>query len=169
MSTQKKQASKRLFKKLSALRATLSNDERDILDSLIVTDGKAGAKEVGAHKFNLKSTSGKASSGKATSGKAGAKEVEAHKFNLKATTGKATSGKATSGKSDPKEVEAHKFNLKATSGKATSGKAGAKEVEAHKLNMKSTAGKATSGKATSGKQTPRIEFDLDSEEYKIQE
>jgi hypothetical protein len=44
MKTTEKQASKRLFKKLSALRATLSNEERAILDNLIVN-------EVAAHKM----------------------------------------------------------------------------------------------------------------------
>ena len=49
MKTTEKQASKRLFKKLSALRATLSNEERAILDNLIVN-------EVEAHKINTKAS-----------------------------------------------------------------------------------------------------------------
>jgi hypothetical protein len=53
MKTTQNQASARLFKKLSALRATLSNEERDILDSLVVID------EVAAHKMTGKA-SGKA-------------------------------------------------------------------------------------------------------------
>ena len=82
MKTTQKQASTRLFKKLSALRATLSNEERAILDDLIVVD------EVSAHKMTGKAV-GKAV-GKAT-GKA--TEVSAHKMNDKAV-GKAV-GKAT--------------------------------------------------------------------------
>ena len=58
MKTTEKQASKRLFKKLSALRATLSNEERAILDNLIVVE------EVTAHKMTGKAV-GKAV-GKAT-------------------------------------------------------------------------------------------------------
>ena len=41
MKTTEKQASKRLFKKLSALRATLSNEERKILDNIIVDEAVA--------------------------------------------------------------------------------------------------------------------------------
>ena len=86
MKTTRNQASTRLFKKLSALRATLSNEERKILDDLI------GVEEVAAHKMNSKAT------GKATS-KANTKatEVVAHKMTNKASgkaVGKAT-GKAT--------------------------------------------------------------------------
>lgn len=73
MKTTRKQASTRLFKKLSALRATLSNEERDILDNLIVNE------EVAAHKMNLKA-SDKAASKAASK----AAEVAAHKMNLKA-------------------------------------------------------------------------------------
>lgn len=75
MKTTRQQASARLFKKLSALRATLSNEERDILDNLIVVE------EVSAHKMTAKAVS------KATS-KAAAKatEVAAHKMTSKATS-----------------------------------------------------------------------------------
>src|SRR5206468_750252 len=73
MKTTQKQASTRLFKKLSALRATLSNEERDILDNLIVVE------EVSAHKMNLKAADKAAS--KAASK---ASEVAAHKMNSKA-------------------------------------------------------------------------------------
>ena len=112
MKTTQKQASTRLFKKLSALRATLSNEEREILDSLIVVEEDTADQEVTAHKMNTKAL-GKAT-GKATSK---ANEVIAHKMNTKAL-GKAT-GKATS---KANEVAAHKMNTKAvgkTTGKAT--------------------------------------------------
>jgi hypothetical protein len=70
MKTTEKQASKRLFKKLSALRATLSNEERAILDNLIVN-------EVEAHKINMKAS---------TKTNPKASEVAAHKINMKAST-----------------------------------------------------------------------------------
>ena len=64
MKTTQKQASTRLFKKLSALRATLSNEERAILDNLIVVEEvSAQANEVAAHKMTgkaLSKASGKA-------------------------------------------------------------------------------------------------------------
>ena len=156
MKTTQKQASTRLFKKLSALRATLSNEEREILDSLIVVEEDPADKEVTAHKMNTKAF-GKAT-GKTTSK---ANEVAAHKLNTKAL-GKAT-GKVNS---KANEVIAHKLNTKAL-GKAT-GKVNSKadEVIAHKINTKAV-GKAT-GKATN-KSTFRITFDPTSEEYKIQE
>lgn len=104
MKTTQSNASARLFKKLSALRATLSNEERDILDNLIVID------EVAAHKMTSKAI------GKATSK---ATEVAAHKMTSKAV-GKAV-GKATS---KATEVAAHKMTSKAV-GKAV-GKAASK-------------------------------------------
>src|SRR5688500_7926331 len=97
MKTTEKQASKRLFKKLSALRATLSNEERAILDNLIVVE------EVTAHKMTGKAV------GKATNK---ATEVAAHKMTGKAV-GKAV-GKATN---KATEVAAHKMTGKAV-GKA---------------------------------------------------
>ena len=66
MKTVQNQAAKRLFKKLSALRATLPNDERAILDNFIIVE------EVAAHKMT-----GKAA-GKAV-GKANSKAKVARK------------------------------------------------------------------------------------------
>jgi len=149
MKTTERQASKRLFKKLSALRATLSNEERKILDELIVN-------EVAAHKMTSRAA-GK-SVGKATNK---ASEVAAHKMTGKAV-GKATN-KAT-------EVAAHKMTNMAVGkavGKATNK---ASEVAAHKMTGKAV-GKAV-GKATNkatNKTTFRIAFDPNSEEYKIQD
>ena len=83
-----KQAFKRVIKKLSAVRATLRNDEREALDNIIV-------EEVVAHQMNLGKVSGKAAA--KTSAKASAK---AHAMNLGKVSGKAagkTAGK-TSGK-----------------------------------------------------------------------
>jgi hypothetical protein len=75
MKSTQKQASARLFKKLSALRATLSNEERAILDNLV------GANEVQAHKINTKINS-------KAEGKTNPKvsEVQAHKINTKINT-----------------------------------------------------------------------------------
>src|SRR5215213_6402242 len=126
MKTTRSQAYNRLFKKLSALRATLSNEERQILDQLL------GA-EVSAHKMNTKA-----------SGKA----------NTKA------SDKAT-------EVSAHKMNTKATSKSTGKASGNFPEVEGHKMNTKATSGKANT--KVSGKATLRISYDLDSQEYKIQD
>ena len=75
MKTTRSQASKRLFKKLSALRATLSNEEREILDSLIVTEDVTA--EVTAHKlFKNKVTSTKVKTAK----------VEGHKLTKNKVT-----------------------------------------------------------------------------------
>src|SRR5215211_5024485 len=103
MKTTQSQASKRLFKKLSALRATLSNEERAILDRLIVTE------EVKAHKMTQKIAS------KAQT-KADPKQVEvqAHKINSKLISKAQTKADP---KADPKqvEVEGHKLNQKIAS------------------------------------------------------
>src|SRR5215208_4720062 len=100
MKTTQSQASKRLFKKLSALRATLSNEERAILDRLIVTE------YVKAHKLNQKIAT-------KSQPKAHPKQVEvqAHKLNSKLVS--KTQSKAGP-KADPKlfEVEGHKLNQK---------------------------------------------------------
>ena len=144
MKTTRSQASKRLFKKLSALRATLSNEERKILDELIVS-------EVAAHKLTSKSI------GKAVSKSANkASEVAAHKLTSK-SIGKAA-GKSVNKAS---EVAAHKLTSKSI-GKAAGKSANkASEVAAHKMTSKA-ASKAAS------KPTFRIAFDPNSEEYKIQ-
>jgi hypothetical protein len=71
MKNAQSQAYTRLFKKLSALRATLPNDERAILDRLIVVN------EVSAHKMNTKAN---------TRANTKASEVSAHKMNTKANT-----------------------------------------------------------------------------------
>jgi hypothetical protein len=48
MDTKKEQTMKRLLKKLSALRATLSDDEQELLDQLIMTPGA----DVEAHRLD---------------------------------------------------------------------------------------------------------------------
>jgi hypothetical protein len=148
------QAARRLFKKLSALRATLSNEERAILDNIV------GVDEVSAHKFTTKAMGKVAAK---TAGKAD--EVAAHKLTTKSIGKVATK---TAGKAN--EVIAHKINTKATGKIATKTAGKANEVVAHKISERA-AGKSDAkitGKAA-GRSTFRIAFDPNSEEYKIQE
>ena len=65
MDVKQDQAVKRLLKKLSALRATLKNDERSLLDQLVT----GAANEVEAHRLSPKSPVASARD---------ANEVEAH-------------------------------------------------------------------------------------------
>ena len=146
MKTFEKQAAKRLFKKLSALRATLSNEERAILDNLV------GVDEVQAHKMNTKIASKAAEKANTK-----AAEVQAHKMNTKIT-----SKAAEKANTKAAEVQAHKMNTKIASKAAEKANAKATEVQAHKMNTK-IASKAAE------KATLKITFDPNSEEYKIQE
>ena len=139
MKTTQKQATARLFKKLSALRATLPNDERAILDSFIVVDDA----QVNSRSVN-----------KAT-------EVEAHKM-----TGKAVSKATNKAVNKATEVQAHKMTGKAVSKATSKATNKATEVQAHKMTGKAVS-KATN-KAVN-KTTPRIAFDPNTEEYKIQD
>lgn len=140
MKTTERQATARLLKKLSALRATLSNEERAILDSWIVVE------EVQAHRMNSRAT------GKAA-------EVRAHKMTAKTTSKAAdrSTEKAT-------EVAAHRMTGKAVSKTVSKATPRATEVAAHRMTTKA-AGKAAN-KATD-KTAMRIAFDPNSEEYKI--
>jgi hypothetical protein len=150
MKATKKQATARVFKKLSALRATLSNEERDILDNLI------GVEEVTAHKLNLKAVD-KAASKVNTK----AAQVTAHKLNLKAADKAASKVNAKAA-----QVAAHKLNLKAADKAASKVNAKAAQVAAHKINMRA-ADKAAS--KTASKTSFRVAFDPTIEEYKIQD
>lgn len=77
MKTTPSPAAKRLFKKLSALRVTLPNEERAILDNLI------GVDEVSAHQMTGKvADKADSKSGGRASGKS--REVTAHKVTGKA-------------------------------------------------------------------------------------
>ena len=116
MDTQQNQALKRLLKKLSAVRATLDNDERDILDqfvlgSALAEGGVTSADEVAAHAIKTSKVSGKVSD---------ADEVAAHAIK----TGK-VSGKV----SDADEVAAHAIKTSKVSGKVSD----AAEVAAHTI------------------------------------
>lgn len=141
MRTTQKQASTRLFKKLSALRATLSNEERDILDSLIVVDD-----EVTAHQMKKGAVS------KALSAKTARGAVAAAHQMKKGAVSKALSAKAA----NSAVAGAHQMSKGAVS-KALSAKA-AKGAVAGAHQVKSD-----------DKVAIRIEFDPNSEEYKIQE
>src|SRR5688500_18092006 len=91
MKTTQKQVSIRVFKKLSALRATLSNEERDILDNLI------GVEEVAAHKIAV---------GKAVQKNVAKNtEVAAHKIAV----GKAVQKNVAKNTAKNTEVAAHKI------------------------------------------------------------
>ena len=87
MKTTQKQASKRLFKKLSALRATLSNSECVILDRIL-------GSEVEAHQLKTKTVA-------KTQPRINPKEVEAHQLKTKTVA-------KTQPRINPKEVEAKK-------------------------------------------------------------
>jgi hypothetical protein len=98
MKATRKQITARVFKKLSALRATMSNEERAILDRLIA------AQEVSAHKLTSKAVN-KVASKSATK----AAEVAAHKLTSKAVN-KVASKSATKAA----EVQAHRIATRAT-------------------------------------------------------
>jgi len=109
MAINRKQVSKKLFKKLSALRATLTKDERAVLDEIVT----GRATQVAAHKLTNKSVN--KAMGRATHK---ATQVAAHKLTNKSVNkamGRATH-KAT-------QVAAHKHTNKSV-GKVTGRAAG---------------------------------------------
>jgi hypothetical protein len=83
MNTVQNPAAERLFKKLSALRATLPADEREILDQFIKVE------EVTAHRMVRKAASKRAVTRKSA-------EVTAHKISKRAASKKAASKKSPS-------------------------------------------------------------------------
>ena len=98
MDVKQDQAIKRLLKKLSALRATLKNDERKMLDQLVT----GSADDVEAHMLpKLPFTAAKAAKG-AKDGN----EVEAHMLPKSPFT----AAKAAKGAKDGNEVEAHSMD-----------------------------------------------------------
>jgi len=109
MKTTQDQAFKRLLKKLSAMRATLRNDEREILDAIVTG-------EVEAHKLSVDKAADKAA-GKAA-GKAA--EVAAHKLSVDKAADKAA-GKAAD---KAAEVAAHKLSVDKAADKAAGKAAG---------------------------------------------
>jgi len=139
MDVKQDQAVKRLLKKLSALRATLKNDERKLLDQLVT----GPADEVEAHSLSPKSPFAAAKAAKAAKD---ANEVEAHSLSPKSPFAAAKAAKAAR---DANEVEAHSLSPKSPFAAAKAAKAAkdANEVEAHSLSPKSPFAAAKAAKA----------------------
>jgi hypothetical protein len=125
-------AFKRVIKKLSAVRATLPNDEREVLDEIVTTTPEE--QEVEGHRMtNLQSNASK------TSAKQGTKnQVKAHRLTISPTASK------TSAKQGAKnQVKGHRLTISPTASK-TSAKQGAKnQVKAHRMTTSPTASKSS--------------------------
>ncbi|HOU41310.1 MAG TPA: hypothetical protein PK829_08585, partial [Promineifilum sp.] len=91
-----KQTAKALFKKLSALRATLSDDEQALLDALV-----QGEYEATAHGMTAKAATGRVYQD--------ADEAAAHGMTAKASAGRVTH--------DADEAAAHGMTAKAATGR----------------------------------------------------
>ena len=91
-----KQVAKALFKKLSALRATLSDDEQALLDTVV-----QGEYEVSAHGMTAKAATGRVYQD--------ADEAAAHGMTAKAATGRVYQ--------DANEAAAHGMTAKAATGR----------------------------------------------------
>ena len=104
------QAFNRLLKKLSALRATLKGDERDLLDGLVTgpTD------EVGAHSMWVKPISPAKSTAKATS----ADEAHANSMVVRPTSPAKSTARATS--ADETHANTMKINTAKSTARPTS-------------------------------------------------
>ena len=113
----------RLLKKLSALRATLKGDERNLLDGLII----GSVDEVGAHSLKVTPISPARSTAKATSPDEA--RANAMKVNTARSTARSTA-KATS--PDEARANAMKVNTARSTAKATS----PDEVKAHSISVK---------------------------------
>lgn len=134
MADKQKTSLKRLAKKLSALRATLSKDERVLLDQIVL-----GAQEVKPHVM----TSGAANPGKPKAASGGANEVMAHRMiKSKAATGAAN------------EVMAHAMTSRAANpGKPKAATGGANEVMAHAMTPGTANQAASTGAANQAAST----------------
>lgn len=150
MADKQKAALNRLAKKLGALRATLSRDERVLLDRIVL-----GTDEVIGHKVTTAAATGPKAANKVT-------EVAVHGMAGAATTGPKASKKVT-------EVSAHGMTTGATTGPKASKKV--TEVTAHGM----TTGAATTGpKASKAANTGAIsaattllEFDATTGGYRV--
>ena len=121
-------AQNRVLNKLSAMRVTLSNDERSILDSLITRAANIESESIS--------------------------EVEAHMINSKATNKVTTKVNAADGDN---EVEAHVMKGKVTqkaAGKVNAAD-GDNEVEAHVMKGKVT--QRAAGKVTFNEETGKYQ------------
>ena len=135
MADKRTQALKRLVKKLSALRATLRKDERDLLDELVL----GAPAEVAAHGM----TSAVAS--KLVMSRA----VEVAAYGMISAVFKAASKRAT-------EVAAHGMTSAVASKPVMSRAA---EVAAHGMTSAKTEGAVTGAKAVASGATMRISLD----------
>jgi hypothetical protein len=156
MDVKQDQAIKRLLKKLSALRATLKNDERKLLDQLVI----GSEDEVEAHSIGWTPIIPNASSG--------ADEVGAHALFNKSNP----AGADRSNPSDVNEVGAHAlFNKSNPAGADRSNPSDVNEVGAHALFNKSNPAGADRSNPSDvnevGAHFAKIVFDTDKEEYHI--
>jgi len=136
----KRSAKQKVLKKLSALRATLPNDEREVLDNIMV--GEVNAHRVVAKKAVVKS-------------KAKAMEVNAHKVVFSRVAARV----AVKSKAKAKEVSAHKLALTKVAARTTAKfTAKAKEVNAHRLVSRKANAKITAKQM-------RVAFDATTEQY----
>jgi hypothetical protein len=127
---------KNVVKKLSALRATLSKEEQEILDSIVIASNEED--EVAAHAAQTKVSTARVQATKAISTAADAEpeddEVAAHAAQTKASTARAQTTKAISTAADAEpeedEVSAHAMQTKASSTKAAATKAAVTKASA---------------------------------------
>jgi hypothetical protein len=163
MDIKQDQAFKRLLKKLSALRATLKNDERSLLDGLVI----GSADEVEAHSLATRPTPRPS---------AGADEVKTHSLTARPTprpTPRPSAG--------ADEVKTHSLTARPTPRPTPRPSAGADEVKTHSLTARPTprptprpSAGADEVEAHSMKnERPNVErvnlrvaFDADKEEYR---
>ena len=129
----------RLLKKLSALRATLKNDERSLLDGLVTSS----ISEVSAHSMRVVPISPAKSTAKATSpdeAKANAMKVSTAKSAAKATSpdeAKANAMKVSTAKSAAKAAspdEAKANAMKVSTAKSAAKAASTDEVRANSMS-----------------------------------
>jgi hypothetical protein len=145
MDIKQDQAIKRLLKKLSALRATLTNDERSVLDGLVL----GSVSEVETHSMNI-SAARPASKPMA---RAAADEVRANSMNVSAA--RPASKPAARAAAD--EVSAHSMNVSAArSASKPAARAAADEVSAHSMENERPVQERSIG---------RVAFDPIKEEY----
>jgi len=113
------QAFNRLLKKLTALRATLKSDERNLLDVIVTRPFD----EVAAHSMNVTPISPAKTAAKTAS----ADEVKAHALNVRTAKTPAKTASAD-------EMKAHALNVRTA--KTPAKTASADEMKAHALNVR---------------------------------
>ena len=177
MDEKQTQVAESLYKKLSALRATLDDNEQALLDDIVTGDF-----DVEGHRY-YKSTPMKNTATKTTAtknvtrsvGKDGDDdEVEAHLLDEKSIATKTTATKNVSrsvGKDgDDDEVEAHLLDERTTATKTTATRNVSRsvykdgdddEVEAHLLDEKTTATRSVT------RSVYRVTYNTQDESYKV--